>query len=662
MTDNASEVEMIVRFEDARNRRYVEALSALQQRLDQTARRVVHARNAEWVQNTMPHAGKVPTGQLFGRVALDRDDELLDGRDFYIGVRHMERDGIQVFSWAAPVAATFFGQGRHDWCSAVICRRTLASDGARIIGVEDEPNGGPLLKSTVFPMSDSLTVSRPNAGTNTTLARFARRSSASSGVARVGEGTSPKSPLTSRSHQPQTAGLTRLPSPLAPTAEPPLRAERTLRSALEAPRRSTLGAILATMQADQYRSVTETADQSWVFAGGPGSGKTIIGLHRACFLVDVERGRKQLSRVLVVGPTTGYAHHVSGVVEQLGATESVTVASLSALLESIAGIPTPTTGSFAGPFEEVAWERLEECFEAASRIRSRGVEVTTRAVYEALRDTLGSSAEEVLRRLPTWEKARTWLRFLPLLAACGFAARAENSDWDHIVVDEAQDIRPLEWAILSRLRRAGATFTLLGDMNQRRHVTNYLSWNQLADDLRRHEVGHAMTLRMLRRGYRSTGPILEFAGRLLPKAERRTHQALRDTGPTVKVVHAQAEVQVARQAIGEGESLAATYPGGTVALIGVDPRLLIGELRKQQAVMVEPARHLWKLPNGTALSILRPTEARGMEFDGVVVMEPGDFPDDLLGFGTLYTSLTRANRELRIVHAKRLPEPLRKVR
>jgi DNA helicase IV len=49
-----------------------------------------------------------------------------------------------------------------------------------------------------------------------------------------------------------------------------------------------------------------------------------------------------------------------------------------------------------------------------------------------------------------------------------------------------------------------------------------------------------------------------------------------------------------------------------------------------------------------------------LEFDAVVVVEPIDFPKNLGRHGLLYTSLTRANRSLAVVHAKALPDELRR--
>lgn len=59
------------------------------------------------------------------------------------------------------------------------------------------------------------------------------------------------------------------------------------------------------------------------------------------------------------------------------------------------------------------------------------------------------------------------------------------------------------------------------------------------------------------------------------------------------------------------------------------------------------------------MSVVTPNIARGLEFDGVVVVEPELFPKNLARLGSLYTSLVRANTELAVVHSQGLPNELR---
>ena len=59
------------------------------------------------------------------------------------------------------------------------------------------------------------------------------------------------------------------------------------------------------------------------------------------------------------------------------------------------------------------------------------------------------------------------------------------------------------------------------------------------------------------------------------------------------------------------------------------------------------------------LRLARPVFVRGLEFDGVVVVEPADFQKNLGRHGSLYTALTRANQKLVVVYSKALPKDLK---
>src|SRR4051812_39781494 len=74
--------------------------------------------------------------------------------------------------------------------------------------------------------------------------------------------------------------------------------------------------IVATIQADQYHLIAREPEPPLVIQGGPGTGKTAVGLHRASFLLYAHR--KQLRRVLVVGPNPGFMEYVSHVLPTLG--------------------------------------------------------------------------------------------------------------------------------------------------------------------------------------------------------------------------------------------------------------------------------------------------------------------------------------------------------
>src|SRR6266576_2435634 len=85
---------------------------------------------------------------------------------------------------------------------------------------------------------------------------------------------------------------------------------------LERARDTRMRDIVATIQADQYHLIARDPEPPLVIQGGPGTGKTAVGLHRASFLLYAHRDR--LRRVLVVGPNPAFMEYVSHVLPTLG--------------------------------------------------------------------------------------------------------------------------------------------------------------------------------------------------------------------------------------------------------------------------------------------------------------------------------------------------------
>lgn len=218
-----------------------------------------------------------------------------------------------------------------------------------------------------------------------------------------------------------------------------------------------------------------------------------------------------------------------------------------------------------------------------------------------------------------------------------------------------KDVTGLEWTILEALNEANA-WTILGDLNQRRSDHTLSSWAQIIDLAK---PSSEAPVHALKRCYRSTQPILKYANKLLAR-EHRDVDALRVDGPEPEVVRTKA-AKVGSVALASAERLLQTYPNGTVAVIGTDPEIVKGALRKAgwRAESGQPTR--W-VKDGRAVAVLHHDDARGIEFDGVVVVEPAAFPQYFDKNGPLYTALTRANRELVVVHAAPLPERLRQRR
>ena len=199
----------------------------------------------------------------------------------------------------------------------------------------------------------------------------------------------------------------------------------------------------------------------------------------------------------------------------------------------------------------------------------------------------------------------------------------------HVIVDEAQDLTPMQWRMIGR-RARGRSMTIVGDVAQRT-VGETGSWENLlpADfgDVRRFDLST---------NYRSPEEITPWASAVLHEIDPDLTQpaAIRSSGHRVDVVSVDDGDALAQEAGRLAITQAAAVDGGRVAVISVDPN------------EVEHDR----------VRSLTPGQSKGMEFDGVVVVEPAAIVDQPHGLGLLYVALTRTTDLLTIVHHRPLPD------
>src|SRR3954454_22851499 len=87
---------------------------------------------------------------------------------------------------------------------------------------------------------------------------------------------------------------------------------------LERSRDEHMRDIVATIQSDQYSLITREPEGIFIVQGGPGTGKTAVGLHRASWLLYTYRRELERSGVLVVGPNPVFMDYISHVLSMLG--------------------------------------------------------------------------------------------------------------------------------------------------------------------------------------------------------------------------------------------------------------------------------------------------------------------------------------------------------
>jgi DNA helicase-2/ATP-dependent DNA helicase PcrA len=667
---STSEADQILANEQSAEKQYNEALA-------ERASKAQSLANSQ-IQNTWTTSVSVGferSGKLIGRVRLVEESELLEGDQFYLGTAHGKTDGVPVYSiWAPLFGDAFYLGGRIEHLGDIHAVRTLdRADQGRISFFEDQilSENPP---APLFPRPKLLIENPPQrfetviVGTPTEDRPEKSVATAHTEPAPAAQGDGP------RDSDPHAEGTL---TSRRPSARLGLRAEPILLHKLASPKRGDMAPVLATLQPDQYRAITRPATESVIFQGHPGTGKTVIAVHRLAYLTSpAAETRRANGLVMLVGPTREYAEHVRPAVRALVGEDDdyVVVKSLPELLEEFAGVQfdrqTDTRVEDGTFVSDDMLTYLRATFNAVKKEGGMdGADRSTavRAAYERLRtspafpdgDAMDGGWYRFLRALPEFEEVAKSPQMRPLLAYFGIRYRTPFifSDVAHIIVDESQDVHPLEWEILGRMG-ASQGWSILGDLNQRRSELTYRSWKPVAFALSIDEEGKAPIV-ALERGYRSTGPIMRFANRLLHRAERALN-SLQADGPEPMRVRAPQRDKLVPVAIEQATLLCGRHPDGSVAIIAAETSQLRSGLRRTGWSANSGDAEVWTSSGGT-IRLLSHDQARGLEFDAVVVVEPAAFPsvEGEGRFGSLYTSLTRANKELVVVNHRALPDALR---
>lgn len=221
------------------------------------------------------------------------------------------------------------------------------------------------------------------------------------------------------------------------------------------------------------------------------------------------------------------------------------------------------------------------------------------------------------------------------------AAADRTWAFGHIIVDEAQELSPMAWRLLMR-RSPTRSLTLVGDPVQTSEEAGVGSWQKILEPY----VGDRFTHVRLGVNYRTPAEIMELAARVV-RAQDPSFEppgSVRSTGerPWTRESGADLAGAVAR-AVAEF-----TPEEGRLAVIA--PRALHEEI----AARLDGVEAGGEPDLARSVVLLGPREAKGLEFDHVLVVEPGRF-----GTSDLYVALTRATQRLGIVHREALPESLR---
>ena len=243
---------------------------------------------------------------------------------------------------------------------------------------------------------------------------------------------------------------------------------------------------------------------------------------------------------------------------------------------------------------------------------------------------------------------------------------AEFVTYGHIVVDEAQDLSPMELRVLKRRDLTGS-MTIVGDMGQATTAGSSASWNSVLDVLEPRRTPTRVDLTV---SYRTPEEVLDFAAPTLRAAtpDLDPPRPVRRAGsqPIVEVVAPSDFEATLVAAVGRERDAVAP---GRLAVVVTSSRVadIVALLVRAGIAAIDPREQESK---GLAadLVVIGAEGANGLEFDGVIVIEPGQIArrgadgaeqETARGLRTLYVAMTRPTRRLAIVACEALPASLR---
>jgi DNA helicase IV len=572
-------------------------------------------------------------GDFFGRIDVA---ERQGSERWYIGRRHIEDDlhDPVVIDWRAPVAAPFYRATAVDAMDVTVRRRFTLDDGDITAYLDehlDDPDG---------------------------------------------------------------EGIGGIPDPVL--------------AEIGAAREGAMREIVATIQAEQDIVIRSTLDQALIVQGGPGTGKTAVALHRAAFLLFEHRRRLNREGVLVIGPNTAFLDYIANVLPSLGerSVRQCTVLDLCVPKVEIAAVDDVDVARWKG-----APERLDELAVAALTaveppdedvvvpVGTRKLRFTRDRIAEWLltvmdgslpinerRQRLRAIAEREVRRETgsddAWAKAavlkaalnKAWptQRPVPLVDRYLSGPRGKRRAWTaadqllvdeansllngppftygHVVVDEAQDHSAVALRVIGRRSPAGS-LTLVGDVAQSTTPAGQEPWADVFAHIG--ASGHVADLTI---GYRVPEPILTVANRLLPHTgvDATASRSVRRTGADPEWRH------VATAALADEVALAVLDLKRHHRLTGIVAPVQLHEsiaaaLGTHDLTAVD---HVHQLDRHD-VPVFGAEAVKGLEFDGVVVVNPHEILDgSARGARLLYVAMTRAVQRLTFVTSGERPTVL----
>ncbi|WP_407078319.1 HelD family protein [Streptomyces sp. NPDC005435] len=518
---------------------------------------------------------------------------------------------------------------------------------------------------------------------------------------------------------------------------------KLLQQEIERPRVGPMRDIVATIQPEQDEIVRSGLGGTVCVQGGPGTGKTAVGLHRVAYLLYAHRERLARTGTLVIGPNRSFLHYIEQVLPALGelTVQQATVDDLVAHVE-VRGTDDARAAVIKGdarlaevlrralyshvtmPAEQVlvvrgsrrwrvpAYELEEIVRELLARDIRYGaarealpqriahavlvqMERSGEAPDDRVQDSVARNSAVKAAVKSVWPQVDPAKLVLRLLTDEAFLAEhaagildedeqkailrakpvrsVKSAKWSaadavlvdeaadliqrtsslgHVVVDEAQDLSPMQYRAVGRRCTTGSA-TVLGDLAQGTTPWATRSWEEALGHLGKADG----VIEELTAGFRVPTDVITYASRLLP------HIAPGLT-PVASVRENPGFFEV-RTAEGSDEVIAACEEllrnEGSTGLIAADARIpaLAQALTAAGIGFLAPGEETTR---ETRLTLVPASLAKGLEYDYVVLDEPqavvdGE-PDERTGLRRLYVSLTRAVSGLIVTHTAALPAQL----
>jgi DNA helicase IV len=521
---------------------------------------------------------------------------------------------------------------------------------------------------------------------------------------------------------------------------------KLLQTEIERPRVGPMRDIVATIQPEQDEIVRAGITGTVCVQGGPGTGKTAVGLHRVAYLLYAHRERLARTGTLVIGPNASFLQYIEQVLPALGelqvkqatvddlvahvpvrGTDSAQAARIKGDARMAEVLRRAVRSGIAMPSEPVvvvrgsrrwrvpAYELQEIVQELAARdirygaahealpqriahavlvqmerageapddrvqdavARNSAVKAAVRACWPAVDpakvvlrllsdpEFLASCAEGLLdaeeQKAVLWDKPARGLASARWTAADAVLVDEANdvvrrtSSLGHVVLDEAQDLSPMQYRAVGRRCSTGSA-TILGDLAQGTTPWATASWTEALEHL-----GKAgARVEELTRGFRVPSEVIAYASRLLPSIAPELAPAT-----SVRESAGALSVRAVAESVLDGEVVAACGEAlgfeGSIGLIAADGRIpaLGAALDAAGLPYLSPGE---ETSAQARLTLVPASLAKGLEYDYVVLDDPGAIvagePDRRTGLRRLYVCLTRAVSGLAVLHASELPGAL----